>query len=182
MARYVSGANHGNYKHGLRKTKTFGVWWQMIQRCRNPKHAAFKDYGGRGISVCERWKSFVGFLADMGHAPAGLSLDRIDNDGNYEPGNCRWATRQVQQRNKRSSKLNYDQAYNIRIEIENGGGLTTLGREFGVSPSVIAAIRNGRAWRDAKDAADADIAEILRCEDDGALYCMPEECALLGHA
>jgi hypothetical protein len=68
-------------------------WRSMIDRCRNPKHPAWPHYGGRGIRACERWLVFEGFLADMGERPLGMSLDRINNDGNYEPGNCRWAAR-----------------------------------------------------------------------------------------
>jgi hypothetical protein len=73
----------------------------MMNRCTNPKRKDFKYYGARGISVCERWHSFDHFLADMGERPIGLELDRIDNDGNYEPGNCRWTTRSEQIRNRR---------------------------------------------------------------------------------
>lgn len=74
----------------------------MLQRCTNPNDPAYRHYGGRGITVCERWQSFENFLADMGERPEGLTLDRTDNEGNYEPGNCKWATRAQQSANRRS--------------------------------------------------------------------------------
>jgi hypothetical protein len=85
----------------------YQAWNQMRQRCCNPKDRGFRYYGGRGICVSERWQnSFEAFFADMGPKPGpGYSLDRIDNSANYEPGNCRWATRQEQARNMRSNRL-----------------------------------------------------------------------------
>jgi hypothetical protein len=77
----------------------------MWYRCTSPKHPHFKDYGGRGIEVCERWKSFALFLQDVGQRPPGKTLDRLDCHGNYEPGNCRWATSEEQQRNLRTNRL-----------------------------------------------------------------------------
>ena len=77
----------------------------MRQRCLNPKHEKYRYYGGRGITVCERWKSFTNFMADMGEAPPGLTIERINNDGNYEPGNCKWATMKEQRNNQRPKRV-----------------------------------------------------------------------------
>ena len=91
-------------KHGHYKSATNRAWSSARNRCNNKNNKNFSDYGGRGIRMCERWSKFENFLADMGEKPKGLTLDRIDNDGNYEPGNCRWVTAQVNNANKRNSK------------------------------------------------------------------------------
>lgn len=96
---------HGHCKDRVNST-TYGVWKAMVQRCTNSKNTQYSDYGGRDIKVCPEWiKSFENFLADMGEKPEGLSLDRINNNGNYCKSNCRWATYAEQARNKRTNRL-----------------------------------------------------------------------------
>lgn len=98
----VAAKNRQSRTHGMSKTKTYRVWVAMIQRCTDPNATGYANWGGRGIAVCERWRnSFEAFLADMGERPEGCSIDRIDNDGNYEPGNVRWATALEQTQNRR---------------------------------------------------------------------------------
>jgi hypothetical protein len=91
--------------HGYRikgsHSSTYVSWYGMIQRCTNSNHIQWKNYGGRGIKVCNLWRKFENFLADMGERPEGLTLDRIDNEGNYEPNNCKWSTYKQQANNRR---------------------------------------------------------------------------------
>lgn len=95
-------ATHG-HSVGGKRTRTFNVWRAMISRCGNPKTKAYPNYGGRGIYVCERWKSFPAFVEDMGISPDGLQIDRIDNEKGYSPENCRWVTPQANSLNRRSN-------------------------------------------------------------------------------
>jgi len=88
-------------------TKEYAAWRHMLERCYRPSAAKYPQYGGRGVTVCDSWrKSFANFFADMGRAPTSRhEVDRRDNEGNYEPGNCRWATRKEQCRNKRTNRV-----------------------------------------------------------------------------
>lgn len=97
---------HGRKRgEGRQGTPTYYIWGSMVQRCTNPKNKDYPQYGGRGITVCERWRDFANFLADMGEKPQGRSIDRIDVNGSYELANCRWATPTEQGRNQRKCKL-----------------------------------------------------------------------------
>lgn len=94
-------------KHSVKHTRAFAAWRNMIYRCSNPNNKFWKDYGGRGITVCESWlNSFEVFLEDMGDPPIGLTLDRLDNDAGYSKGNCAWRTPKEQTNNRRVSKRN----------------------------------------------------------------------------
>lgn len=119
-----------NSTHKMLGTRTYRSWNAMMNRCRNKNSHAYQYYGGRGISVCDKWHLFENFLADMGERPKETSIDRFpDKNGNYEPGNCRWATMHEQNRNKRNS-----------VFIEFGGRnqcVADWAREIGISAATL---------------------------------------------
>lgn len=108
-------------------TRAYTAWVEMRRRCRpiSAKRREFLRYGGRGIRVCERWQTFANFLSDMGQPPVGMSLDRIDNDGNYDPGNCRWACPKTQSLNNRRAAYVELDGKRLRVrEVEISLGLS----------------------------------------------------------
>jgi len=98
-------SNKHNHSKKGQWSDTYKRWARMIRRCTNPNHEHYQHYGGRGITVCDRWREFVNFLDDMGEAPPGLQLDRIDNNQGYCKQNCRWVTPKQNSRNRRSNYL-----------------------------------------------------------------------------
>jgi hypothetical protein len=114
---------------GLSGHPLYWIWVGMLDRCYEKTHSSYKDYGGRGIRVCERWrKSCRAFIEDVGPRPAGLTLDRVNNEGNYEPDNCRWATREEQNNNTRKNTV-------LRMR-GRSQTVAQWSREFGIEPAV----------------------------------------------
>ena len=135
--------------HGMTHTPEYRVWQGMKARCYNKNDKSYYRYGGRGITVCDEWKdSFLAFLKDMGKRPSlDHQIDRIDNDGNYEPGNCRWVTPVVNAQNRSTTKLNTEKVRNIRIKYATDNfTMKELSLEYNVSSSLIGFIINHNNW------------------------------------
>lgn len=150
------------FRHGMNlkgaPSRPYRIWTGMKQRCRDPNVRQYPNYGGRGIKVCERWEDFQNFYADMGDPPTDKhSIDRIDNDGDYEPGNCRWATAKQQANNQRprrhnpalgerhpKAKLTETIVREIRASTDNA---SDLGKRYGVSATAIGDVLKRITWR-----------------------------------
>lgn len=133
----MTGRTTHGHTRGRKNTPTFNSWLAIKARCENPKSDRYSRYGGRGITICERWKSFENFLADMGECPDGMTIERINKDGNYEPTNCRWANITEQANNRSNNRL-----------IEYNGKTQTVAewaRELGISYAQLQS-RLDRDW------------------------------------
>lgn len=126
-SRDVAGSNNPRFRHGMCHTKIYDIWNQIIGRCLNPSHARYADYGGRGVTVCDEWRDFTNFYADMGDRPEGKSIDRLDNSMGYSKANCAWVPISSQNTNKRNNRL--ITAFGLTLPI------TWMGRLIGVGSS-----------------------------------------------
>jgi hypothetical protein len=149
MRLRIKHGHHVNHK----PSPTYASWHGMLQRCLNPNNKRYYDYGGRGITVCERWRDFQPFLADMGERPTGSTLDRIDNNRGYEPGNCRWATRREQYFNRRHHRM---------VETPRGKMTVTEAAErFGVKRQTLF-MRLNRGWTIARSLKPPALCELCQ--------------------
>lgn len=151
--------NSMNTTHGMTHSRAYIAFKNMHQRCYNPNRRQWKDWGGRGITVCQRWHDFENFHADMGDPPDGLSLDRVDNDAGYSPENCHWVTRIEQNSNRRmpvapaegwakpNAQLTIEQVDDIRERYAAGGiKQRDLAVEYGIQQTQVSRIVTGVRW------------------------------------
>lgn len=140
---------HGDTPFNQPNSAEYRIWRHIKSRCFNPNVPGFENYGGRGITVCETWRNdYSTFLRDMGRRPSRLhSIERIDVNGDYEPGNCVWATAVTQSRNRRCIRMTLANAEQIRAKAANGVPRKALQEEYGVSRTVVGLLIRGKTWR-----------------------------------
>jgi len=136
--------------HGFTKTPIYNVWKEMRARCNRQSHAQFFNYGGRGVRVCATWNAhFAAFFLDVGKDyRIGLQLDRINNDGNYEPGNTRWVDAKTNVRNSRTVKIDAQDAGAIKSMLVFGSKQSEIAKNFGVSKGIVFDIGHNKTWVD----------------------------------
>jgi len=145
LQKEIVGKLNRTHGHSTKITKTYRTWKNMLQRCGNPKNKSYNNYGGRGIKVCDRWlHSFENFLDDMGEAPERLTIERENNNGNYEPGNCVWTTRKEQNYNTRRNLTQLKVQVIKKLLKESSLMQKDVAEIFGVHRSTIYNIRIGR--------------------------------------
>jgi len=153
---YLRWKRHGdaNYEvvdfHGLCKTREYKIWENMKERCYDKNNNAYKNYGGRGITVCDSWRnSFSEFIKDMGFCyDSNMQIDRINNNGMYEKNNCRWTTITQNSRNRRGIKLSMEKAREIRKKYAEGERVNKIAREYNVGHSVIGDVIRNKIWKE----------------------------------
>lgn len=148
---------HGHSSSAGRRSAspTYVSWRAMKTRATNKKRPDAKYYGHVGL--CERWQEFSNFLMDMGERPNGTSIDRIDSSKGYEPGNCRWATKSEQTRNRKTTKVSFAIAVEMVLAHQSGESFKSIANRYGCSESLPREIDRGRRWKDAKAHAEAII-------------------------
>lgn len=144
-------------KHGMTNSMTYKTWSGMLSRCRTTSATGYENYGGRGIRVCDRWLDFNNFLEDMGEKPAGMSIDRINSNGDYEPGNCQWSTRKEQNRNQRRNvELTHEgrsqciSAWAEELGFEEATIRARLSRGWSVDMALSTPIRGHKEYKNAR--------------------------------
>lgn len=158
-----------NTKHGQRKvsktSKSYITWQGMMGRCYNKNHADYKNYGARNIIVCKSWHTFENFYKDMGDRPEKMTLDRIDNNGNYELSNCKWSNANEQAQNRNFVKLNAEKVARIKWLLEvNKHTNRQIAEMFNVSPQAITDIKKGRRWSNVEAICDIYVKPVRACD------------------
>lgn len=140
---------HGDAAEG-KLTPEYMVWSSMRQRCLNPRAKPYPNYGGRGIRICKRWDKFANFLADMGRRPIGprMTIERKNNNGNYTPSNCVWASYADQSRNRRSTRLTKGLVRTIKRRSNSGESVASIARSLSLHESTVRNVTSGIGWTD----------------------------------
>ena len=148
MRKKIAGPEHNRYIHGMSGTPTYKSWAGMKARCNKKNLPDYANWGGRGITYCKRWELFENFLEDMGVKPDGMTLERVDNDKDYCPENCVWASRTDQSRNRRYTILDEKKAARMRRDRLDGMTYEALSETYGVSISHAHRVCNMQSWAD----------------------------------